>query len=95
MCNISISHKAWRRSIQLLIAKNNKCTERLCGLLQRGTPRGIPRPNRRDREGNKIILEEEGLKEYYDQDYNYLSAQLKKAKQHLDQIQVREEDKRR
>ena len=41
------------------------------------------------------VLEEEGPKEYYDQDYNYLSAQLKKAKQHLDQIQVREEDKRR
>ena len=32
------------------------------------------------------ILEEEGPKEWYDKDYEYLSAQLKKAKQHLDQI---------
>ena len=32
------------------------------------------------------VLEEEGPKEWYDEDYDYLSAQLKKAKQHLDQI---------
>ena len=32
------------------------------------------------------VLEEEGPKEWYDKDYDYLSAQLKKAKQHLDQI---------
>ena len=32
------------------------------------------------------VLEEEGPKEWYDEDYEYLSAQLKKAKQHLDQI---------
>lgn len=32
------------------------------------------------------VLEEEGPKEWYDKDYEYLSAQLKKAKQHLDQI---------
>ena len=31
-------------------------------------------------------LEEEGPKEWYDKDYDYLSAQLKNAKQHLDQI---------
>ena len=32
------------------------------------------------------VLEDEGPKEWYDADYDYLSAQLKKAKQHLDQI---------
>ena len=32
------------------------------------------------------VLEEEGPKEWYDKDYEYLSTQLKKAKQHLDQI---------
>ena len=32
------------------------------------------------------VLEEEDPKEWYDKDYEYLSAQLKKAKQHLDQI---------
>ena len=32
------------------------------------------------------VLEDEGPKEWYDQDYIYLSAQLKKAKQHLDLI---------
>ena len=32
------------------------------------------------------VLEEEGPKEWYDEDYDYLSDQLKKAKQHLDQI---------
>lgn len=32
------------------------------------------------------VLEEEGPKEWYDEDYDYLSAQLKKAKQHLDQV---------
>ena len=32
------------------------------------------------------VLEEEGPKEWYDEDYAYLSAQLKNAKQHLDQI---------
>lgn len=32
------------------------------------------------------VLEEEGPKEWYDKDYEYLSVQLKKAKQHLDQI---------
>ena len=32
------------------------------------------------------VLEEEGPKEWYDEDYDYLSAQLKKAKQHLDHI---------
>lgn len=32
------------------------------------------------------VLEEEGPKEWYDEDYEYLSAQLKHAKQHLDQI---------
>ena len=32
------------------------------------------------------VLEEEAPKEWYDEDYEYLSAQLKKAKQHLDQI---------
>jgi hypothetical protein len=31
-------------------------------------------------------LEEEGPREWYDVDYEYLSAQLKNAKQHLDQI---------
>ena len=30
------------------------------------------------------VLEEEGPKEWYDEDYEYLSAQLKQAKQHLD-----------
>ena len=34
------------------------------------------------------VLEEEGPRECYDQDYNYLSAQLKKAKQHLNQILI-------
>ena len=32
------------------------------------------------------VLEEEGPKEWYDEDYEYLSTQLKQAKQHLDQI---------
>ena len=32
------------------------------------------------------VLEEEGPKEWYDEDGEYLSAQLKNAKQHLDQI---------
>ena len=32
------------------------------------------------------VLEDEGPKEWYDEDGEYLSAQLKKAKQHLDQI---------
>ena len=32
------------------------------------------------------VLEEEGPKEWYDEDGEYLSAQLKKAKQYLDQI---------
>ena len=32
------------------------------------------------------VLEEDGPKEWYDEDYEYLSAQLKQAKQHLDQI---------
>ena len=32
------------------------------------------------------VLEAEGPKEWYDEDYEYLSAQLKKAKQHLEQI---------
>lgn len=32
------------------------------------------------------VLEEEGPREWYDVDYEYLSAQLKNAKQHLDQI---------
>ena len=32
------------------------------------------------------VLEEEGPKEWYDEDYDYLSTQLKKAKQHLDQV---------
>ena len=32
------------------------------------------------------VLEEEGPKEWYDKDYEYLSAQLKEAKQYLDQI---------
>ena len=30
------------------------------------------------------VLEEEGPKEWYDEDYEYLSAQLKKAKQYLE-----------
>ena len=34
------------------------------------------------------VLEEEGPKEWYDEDYEYLSAQLKQAKQHLDQISM-------
>ena len=34
------------------------------------------------------VLEEEGPKEWYDKDYEYLSTQLKKAKQHLDQILI-------
>ena len=67
----------------------------MCGLLQRGTPWEVSRQNSRVWEGDKIILEEEGPKEWYDEDYEYLSAQLKKTKQHLYQIQVREEDKRR
>ena len=32
------------------------------------------------------VLEEEGPKEWYDEDYEYLSAQLKQAKQYLNQI---------
>ena len=32
------------------------------------------------------VLEDEGPKEWYDEDGEYMSAQLKKAKQHLDQI---------
>lgn len=32
------------------------------------------------------VLEDEGPKEWYGEDYEYLSAQLKNAKQHLDQI---------
>ena len=32
------------------------------------------------------LVLEEGPKDYYETDYDYLSAQLKKAKQHLDQI---------
>ena len=32
------------------------------------------------------VLEDEGPKEWYDADYDYLSAQLKKAKEHLEQI---------
>lgn len=32
------------------------------------------------------VLEDEGPKEWYDEDGEYLSAQLKKAKQYLDQI---------
>ena len=32
------------------------------------------------------VLEEEGPKEWYDKDYDYLSTQLKNAKQHLSQI---------
>ena len=32
------------------------------------------------------VLEEEGPKEWYDEDYEFLSVQLKNAKQHLDQI---------
>ena len=32
------------------------------------------------------VLEDEGPRENYEEDYEYLSAQLKKAKQHLDQI---------
>ena len=32
------------------------------------------------------VLEAEGPKEWYDEDGEYLSAQLKKAKQHLEQI---------
>ena len=32
------------------------------------------------------VLEEEGPKEWYKKDGEYLSAQLKKAKQHLDQV---------
>jgi hypothetical protein len=32
------------------------------------------------------VLEDEGPKEWYDKDYECLSAQLKNAKQHLDQI---------
>ena len=33
------------------------------------------------------VLEDEGPKEWYDEDYEYLSTQLKQAKQHLDRIQ--------
>ena len=32
------------------------------------------------------LVLEEGPKDYYETDYDYLSTQLKKAKQHLDQI---------
>ena len=32
------------------------------------------------------VLEEEGPKEWYNKDYDYLSTQLKKTKQHLNQI---------
>ena len=32
------------------------------------------------------VLEDEGPKEWYDEDGEFLSAQLKKAKQHLEQI---------
>ena len=32
------------------------------------------------------VLEEEGPKEWYNKDYDYLSTQLKKAEQHLSQI---------
>ena len=32
------------------------------------------------------VLEEEGPKEWYDEDYEFLSVQLKNAKQHLEQI---------
>jgi hypothetical protein len=32
------------------------------------------------------VLEEEGPKEWYDEDYEFLSAQLKNAKQYLDSI---------
>ena len=32
------------------------------------------------------VLEEEGPKEWYNKDYDYLSTQLKNAKQHLSQI---------
>ena len=32
------------------------------------------------------LVLEEGPKDYYETDYDYLSAQLKKAKQHLEQI---------
>lgn len=32
------------------------------------------------------VLHEEGPRENYEEDYEYLSAQLKKAKQHLEQI---------
>ena len=37
---------------------------------------------------NKIdsVLHEEGPREWYDKDYDYLSTQLKNAKQHLSQI---------
>ena len=34
------------------------------------------------------VLHEEGPRENYEEDYEYLSAQLKKAKQHLDQILI-------
>ena len=34
------------------------------------------------------VLEEEGPKEWYDQDYECLSALLKNAKRHLDQINI-------
>ena len=34
------------------------------------------------------VLEDEGPKEWYDEDGEYLSAQLKKAKQHLEQILI-------
>ena len=39
---------------------------------------------------NKIdsVLHEEGPRERYDKDHDYLSAQLKKAKQHLSQISM-------
>ena len=34
------------------------------------------------------VLEEEGPRENYEEDGEYLSAQLKKAKQHLDQVLI-------
>ena len=34
------------------------------------------------------VLEEEGPRENYEEDSEYLSAQLKKAKQHLDQVLI-------
>ena len=37
------------------------------------------------------VLEGEGPKEWYDEDYECLSSQLKNAKQHLDQILIKNE----